>query len=50
VEEEVGQHHHHTVPTISRHRVAENALPNLVIRNLVGDGHGCFWMFPTKAR
>jgi hypothetical protein len=30
--------------------VAEHALPNLVIRNLVGDGHGCFWMFPTKAR
>src|SRR5262249_11925498 len=39
VEEEVGQHHHHAIPPVGRHRVAEDALPHLGLGDLVQDRH-----------
>ncbi len=40
VQEEIGEHHHHAVAPIGRHRVAEDALPELGFRELFQDWHG----------
>ena len=39
VQEEVGKHHNGTVAAIGRHRVAEDAFPDLCLGNLIQDRH-----------
>jgi hypothetical protein len=37
VQKEVGQHHHHPISTVGRHRVTKNAFPDLIFCDLFGD-------------
>jgi hypothetical protein len=40
VQKEVGQHHDDAIPSVERHRMTKNALPNLRITNGFAERHG----------
>jgi hypothetical protein len=40
MQEEVREHHHDPIPPVERHRMAEDALPDLGVADGFADGHG----------
>ena len=39
VKKEIGEHHHDPIPPVKRHRMTEDALPNLGVADRFADGH-----------
>jgi hypothetical protein len=39
MQKEVGEHHHDPIPPVERHRMPEDALPDLGVADRLADGH-----------
>jgi hypothetical protein len=52
VQEEIGEHHDDPIPPVERHRVTEDALPDLGVADGFADGHegvlSPFSRYPTS--